>query len=96
MLTATIASKMQRKLCKLHKSMECGSEQLQLASGSRIFSKAWLSFAGFVSGALNMVQRLKPSKMLLANSDIKKLVMVPMTDKVLQKAQGQNSMLELK
>ena len=66
---SSLASKIQLELCKLHESMECGSEQLKL--------------------------QLKPSRMLLANSDIKKLVMVPMTNKVVQKAQGQSSMVEV-
>ena len=66
---SSLASKIQLELCKLHKSMECGSEQLNL--------------------------QLKPSRVLLANSDIKKLVMVPMTNKVLQKAQGQSNMVQV-
>ncbi|CAE7807949.1 unnamed protein product [Symbiodinium sp. CCMP2592] len=47
-------------------------------------------------GSEHLKLQLKPSRMLLANSDIKKLCMVPMTNKVVQKSQGQgNTMFEV-
>ncbi|CAE7296246.1 unnamed protein product [Symbiodinium sp. CCMP2592] len=47
-------------------------------------------------GSEHLKLQLKPSRVLLANSDIKKLCMVPMTNKVVQKSQGQgNTMFEV-